>query len=138
MSERTMFRKAIEGWVNASTPDEVDGAGELLTAAIGNVSGDELDVVGLVLERLNVGAGIYGQWIAALDTRDLGREALDEELDDVVYRAMRSVIARQEDARRNIRGFSRVLRAIEAGPEQEPSEEPRVSGDVPLEDWSAP
>jgi len=54
------------------------------------LSGDELDVVGLVVERLTLGAGVYGQWVASADLRDLERESLDEELDDVVYRAMRT------------------------------------------------
>ncbi|MCC6959435.1 MAG: hypothetical protein IT301_06270 [Dehalococcoidia bacterium] len=59
------------------------------------LDGDELDVVGLVIDRLSLGRGIYGQWVAGADLRDLEREALDEELDDVVYRAMRTLIQRR-------------------------------------------
>jgi hypothetical protein len=59
--------------------------------SLAGLQGDELDVVGLVVERLALGAGLYGQWVARADMRDLERESLDEELDDVVYRAMRTV-----------------------------------------------
>lgn len=59
--------------------------------SLAKLAGDELDVVGLVVERLALGAGIYGQWVASADVRDLERESLEEELDDVVYRAMRTV-----------------------------------------------
>lgn len=98
-SSKTAFRVAWEAWNLVASMDEHAAAQELLDVAIGDLDGDELDVVGAVIDRLKLGRGIYGQWVAAKDMRDHAKEALDEELDDVVYRAMRSIIARRRESR---------------------------------------
>lgn len=96
---KTRFRAAWEAWDQVASLEELNEAGRLLDEAVGTLSGDELDVVGLVIERLQVGRGVYGEWVASRDGRDHAREALDEELDDVVYRAMRSIVVVRGGAR---------------------------------------
>jgi hypothetical protein len=58
-----------------------------IIATLDRLAGDELDVLALVAERLAVGREQYGQLELASDTRDFGREALDEAADMAVYAA---------------------------------------------------
>ena len=52
---------------------------------------DELAVMVALARRLNLGRESYGEWCAATDQRDHGRERHEELLDAAVYGAMRDV-----------------------------------------------
>lgn len=84
----TAFRRDIEDLRRA---EFVTGQQLETLPSLKQLAGDELDILGLIADRLSLGKGIYGQWVASADLRDLERESLDEELDDVIYRAMRTV-----------------------------------------------
>lgn len=92
----TAFRRDIE---DLRREEFVTGQQLETLPSLKQLAGDELDVVGMVVERLALGRGIYGQWIASAEVRDLQEESLYEELDDVVYTAMRTVIRRRRGAR---------------------------------------
>lgn len=92
----TAFRRDIE---DLRREEFVVGQQFETLPSLKQLAGDELDVVGMVVERLALGRGIYGQWIASAEMRDLQEESLYEELDDVVYTAMRTVIRRRRGER---------------------------------------
>lgn len=77
----TPFRQAIEAYrANGGThyaPVRV----------LGDLAGDELDVVGMVIERLKAGRLAYGPFDLRNDVRDFDAEATDECLDAAVYLA---------------------------------------------------
>ena len=54
-----------------------------------DLSGDELLLVRLSVERLTAGRRVYGQWNIAGDKRDMDREALEEAIDLAHYIAAR-------------------------------------------------
>lgn len=66
-----------------------------IKAACSTLEGDELDIVGLVIERLRHGRGIYGQWVASADLRDHDAETQDELVDAAIYTAMREIRKRR-------------------------------------------
>lgn len=92
-----MFRAAWEAWDGAASSDELGAAHELLDAAMGDLAGDELDVVGLVVERLRLGRNMYGQLNIEKDKRDFGQEALEEAVDGFVYVGTRLLKVRRID-----------------------------------------
>lgn len=63
------------------------------------LAGDELAVLEAVADRLRVGRERYGQLVIDPDTRDWDREATEELLDFLVYRAI-AQIRRDRDAAR--------------------------------------
>lgn len=81
----TAFRRAWERRLEDGAHDDV--VMDVLEHAIGALAGDELDIVGMVIVRLQVGRERYGQLNAATDKRDLGAELLDEAFDGLVYAA---------------------------------------------------
>lgn len=56
-----------------------------LLAALETLGADEAEVLALVAERLAMGRRLYGELRPATDTRDFGREALEEAADGLVY-----------------------------------------------------
>lgn len=108
MTALTDFRKAWERRLEEGAPDDV--VMDLLEHAMGELAGDELDVVGLVVERLRLGRSVYGQLDAVADVRDLEREALEEAADGFVYVGTRLVQAR--------RLKERVLRLVRSTPQE--------------------
>lgn len=84
----TAAHKEIDPFANRH---RVRDAAELLTASLGNLSGDELDVIGFVVQRLELGRVAYGQLEAGLDRRDFKREAAEEAADLLVYLAARVI-----------------------------------------------
>lgn len=85
MTEKTLFRKAWEAWNLVASMDEDEAAREMLDAAVGALAGDELDVVGHVIARLQLGRERYGKLDLGNEQRDLVREALEEAADGFVY-----------------------------------------------------
>jgi hypothetical protein len=59
----------------------------LLFEALGELEGDELDVVGIVVERLRVGRKGYGQLFLMRDGREWRQERDEEIADGLVYAA---------------------------------------------------
>ncbi|MGE3463878.1 MAG: hypothetical protein AB7I04_18370 [Pseudomonadales bacterium] len=78
----TDFRRRIQNariWAAAQNcRSEVD-------RLVGELAGDELDLVGMYIERLRLGRGMYGEFSAVGDRRQLIREALEEAQDGFVY-----------------------------------------------------
>lgn len=60
---------------------------DLAEQLVGRLAGDELDVIGVVVERLQLGREIYGQLDVATDGRDFRAEARDEGIDRLIYEA---------------------------------------------------
>lgn len=85
MSARTAFRLAWERRLEKDAPDDV--VMDVLELAMGNLAGDELDIIGHLIERAKSGRSGYGQFHAGLDTRSLVKEGLDEIIDGLFYLA---------------------------------------------------
>lgn len=51
----------------------------------GDLRGDELDVIGRVVERLQLGRGIYGELDIRRDVRQWKKERRDELVDALIY-----------------------------------------------------
>lgn len=77
----TPFRQAIEAYRANG------GAHHSPVKAVGGLGGDELDVVGMVIERLKAGRLAYGPFDLRNDMREFDAEATDECLDAAVYLA---------------------------------------------------
>lgn len=82
---KTGFRQAVED-MRAN-----GGAHFGVVRALGPLAGQELDVIGVIVERLKAGRLAYGPFDLANDTRDLDAEARDEVLDGLVYLAAKQV-----------------------------------------------
>jgi hypothetical protein len=81
MTQTTPFREAVEG-MRAN-----GGAHFSVVRALGDLSGDELDVIGLCIERMKAGRLVYGPFDARTDERVFDDEARDECLDGALYLA---------------------------------------------------
>lgn len=81
MTGVTPFREAIEAYRAAG------GAHYAPVRAVEGLAGDDLDVVGMVIERLKAGRLAYGPFDLRNDGRDFDAEATDECLDAAVYLA---------------------------------------------------
>lgn len=81
MTGPTPFRAAVEAMRSNG------GAHFSVVRALGGLEGDELDVVGVVIERLQAGRISYGPFDLRNDRRDFDGEATDEFLDGVIYLA---------------------------------------------------
>lgn len=84
---KTLFRTAVEKWNASRSADEHAEALELLQESIGPLSGDELDVIGYLLERAKVGRAVYGELKLDSDGRDWLQETGDELHDGLFYTA---------------------------------------------------
>jgi len=82
----TPFRLAVERWWKFEP-----GSALHLSDTLAPLAGDELDVVGWVIERLKLGRQRYGQLHLANDTRDLDRERDEEISDALVYVACKAL-----------------------------------------------
>jgi hypothetical protein len=79
----TPFRAALERLRYESST----AARDELVDAFEPLSGDQLDVVGWVIERLAIGNERYGPLDLASDQRDFARERNEEIADALVYQA---------------------------------------------------
>jgi hypothetical protein len=86
MTQPTEFRREVE-----ITRDEYGGPHFGVVGTLGDLAGQELDVVGLIVERLRAGRLAYGPFDLANDGRDFDEEARDECLDAAVYLAAQLV-----------------------------------------------
>lgn len=64
----------------------------LMVELLGPLAGDELEVVGMVIERLRLGRSRYGQLDLARDERVWSREAAEEVIDGLIYAAIGAVV----------------------------------------------
>lgn len=55
------------------------------------IRGDDLDVLGLIIERIRAGAETYGTLDICADERDPAEEALFEDIDATYYRAWKTL-----------------------------------------------
>lgn len=81
----TGFRRAWERRFEDGAHDDV--VMDLLELEIGALQGDELDIIGKVVERLRLGRERYGQLDLRHDKREMATELLDEAFDGLVYAA---------------------------------------------------
>lgn len=88
----TPFRQRIE--LNRERPV----IGPLLGVLMGGLAGDELDVVGLVVQRLQLGREAYGQLDLANDVRDFAKEAREEAVDQLIYECIGAIRAQSRPA----------------------------------------
>lgn len=88
----TPFRQRIE--LNRDRPV----IGPLLGVLLGGLAGDELDVVGLVVERLQLGREAYGQLDVATDGRNWAKEAREEAVDQLIYECIGAIRAQSRPA----------------------------------------
>ncbi len=82
MTQPTEFRQAVE-----RAREEYGGAHFGVAGTLGYLDGDELDVVGMVIERLKAGRLAYGPFDLRNDGRQFDEEARDECLDAAIYLA---------------------------------------------------
>lgn len=83
---KTRFRQAVE-WHRAQRRHD----GLQVLGTLGSLAGQELDVIGVIVERLKAGRLAYGPFDLANDERDFDAEARDEVLDGLVYLAAKQV-----------------------------------------------
>lgn len=86
----TPFREAVE---RIGRGPGLDDDAALLDEALGDLAGDELDVVGVIIERLKLGRERYGQLDIASDPRDWCEEAREEAADTPIYLAIETLKA---------------------------------------------
>ena len=122
------------------------GVVEVVVAFVGVVGGgmkDEQKILGLIAERLEMGATMYGP-LDVRDGRQWVQEALEEMLDGIVYIAARLVQMKEEDEmssimaekqRETVRVLEGVLRACEKARAEEEGRlhNCRPRGDVHLD-----
>lgn len=129
--EKTMFRAAVERWDGHRSAEDHNEALELLREALGELAGDELDVVGYLLDRARVGKRTYSELKLDEDPRDFVRESLDEMVDGLFYLASFALKVRRAAAAKPV--LSIVARVAEM-PAEEPSNPARVMKIEELED----
>lgn len=83
MSAATAFRMAWERRLERDAPDDV--VMDVLELALGDLAGDELDVIGRCIDRLKKGRESYGELRLDRDERDFDAERRDEDSDSLVY-----------------------------------------------------
>ncbi len=104
MSAKTAFRLAWERRLERDSADDV--VMDVLELAMGELAGDELDVIGRCIERLKKGRETYGPLRLDGDTRDWPAERRDEDSDSLVYSLiwdMSREARREEQAKRPAR-----------------------------------
>lgn len=113
MSAKTAFRLAWERREERDAPDDV--VMDVLELALGDLAGDELDVIGRCIERLKKGRENYGPLRLEDDARDWSAERRDEDSDSLVYSLIWDLQAerQREEARLNPRPALRIVGDVE-------------------------
>lgn len=100
----TDFREMVEylrdGVADADSYEVTERAMDLL-GTLGALGGDELDVLGKVVDRLSLGRTVYGQLDIDTDARDFAAEAADEALDLLIYETI-GLLKRERSAIRDL------------------------------------
>jgi len=90
MKQPTPFRAALEALRMAfgrAAEAELAACADDLNIAMGELAGDELDVIGLCIERMKAGRLVYGPFDPRTDERVFDDEARDECMDASLYLA---------------------------------------------------
>ena len=74
------------------------------------LGGDELEVLRHIARRLVVGGRQYGALSLDTDDRDWNREAEEELVDAMVYRACRSIVAERQRQAEPHRAYAEAMR----------------------------
>lgn len=86
----TLLRETVEATNPAASLAELEAVRQL-RAVFAGLDGDELDVIGEIVERLKVGKLRFGQLVLSEDGRDFDAEARAELVDFPIWAAMASL-----------------------------------------------